>query len=199
MCLIAGNTVRPARSWTCSSGPIQPGSEVSASEETGNAYRYRRNEGPRTGWFWALRRSPVRRVHRLGVARTSRRPDRYSPDMDIALEVPVRGDLERPSSVHRAVGVGGAIAVCALVLAGCSADDQVSLVNDSAEVVTVELGPEGESEVPAEGGIVLHEFGECVDGPVVVAYASGSAVELDGPVCPGDELRITGTDATLSD
>ncbi|WP_155990663.1 hypothetical protein [Paraoerskovia marina] len=119
--------------------------------------------------------------------------------MDIALEVPARGNLDRSSSVRRVVGLGGAVAICAMALAGCSADGQVSLVNDSAEVVTVELGSEPGREIPSDGAVTLLEFGECVDGPVVVTYASGSEVEVDGPVCPGDELRVTATAATLSE
>ncbi|MBX9243478.1 hypothetical protein ICW40_01495 [Actinotalea ferrariae] len=49
----------------------------------------------------------------------------------------------------------------------------------------------------AEGGVVLHDVTDCYEGPIVVTYAEGRTVELDGPICPGQRLVIGNTTAQL--
>ncbi|WP_454048712.1 hypothetical protein [Cellulomonas sp. Marseille-Q8402] len=82
----------------------------------------------------------------------------------------------------------GALAV--LVLAGCAPDGDVTVTNESGQDVTVLLGDEDLGVVGADGGVVLLSVTACYDGPLVVTYADGRAVDLDETVCPGQELLV---------
>ncbi len=96
----------------------------------------------------------------------------------------------------RALGSVG-LTVAALTFAACSNAGDVGLINDSAGTVTVEYGGDGPEEVPGGGGVVLLGVDECFDGPIVVTYEGGHSVDLSGPICPGQELRIEAESAEV--
>jgi hypothetical protein len=93
----------------------------------------------------------------------------------------------------RAVGV----VVLGLTIAACSDSENIGLINDSDEVVTVEFASGESEELPAGGGAFILDVGECFDGQILVSYESGSAIDVPGPICPGEELRITAADAEI--
>lgn len=82
-----------------------------------------------------------------------------------------------------------AVAAGLLALAGCAPSGDVGVLNDGEAGVTVVLGEEDLGVVPSDGGVVLLSVTECYE-PVVVTYGDGRVVELDGPLCPGQELHI---------
>ena len=45
--------------------------------------------------------------------------------------------------------------------------------------------------------MVLLGVDECFDGPIVVTYEGGHSVDLSGPICPGQELRIEAESAEV--
>ena len=85
--------------------------------------------------------------------------------------------------------VGGLVTVAqAATLSACSDPGDLTISNDSPADVTVLIGDE-EVVVPGSGGTVLLDYG-CTPGDVTVEVASGPAVVLPGPVCPGTEIMI---------
>lgn len=92
-----------------------------------------------------------------------------------------------------------AAALLALVLAGCAAQGQIDVVNRSGSDITVTIGDEDLGEIGPEGGAVLLEVADCVDGPVVVGYADGRTAELAGPVCAGQRVTVGASALRLTD
>lgn len=97
--------------------------------------------------------------------------------------------------VVTAVAVG---VVAVFGTAGCAAEKNIDVVNGSGEAVTVQLGEEDLGEVTADGGVVLLGTTECYRR-IVVTYAAGNTVELDGPICPGQTLTIDATTARITE
>lgn len=93
-----------------------------------------------------------------------------------------------------AVGV-----VTLLGAVGCAAEQNIDVVNVSGVAVTVQFGEEDLGEVTPDGGVVLLGTTECYDGPVVVTYASGGTVELEGPICPGQTLEVLDATARIAE
>ncbi|TQL01396.1 hypothetical protein [Cellulomonas sp. SLBN-39] len=91
-----------------------------------------------------------------------------------------------------------AVAIGLLALTGCTSGDSVDVTNDAADDVTVRLGPEDTaSTVTADGGVSLLDVTTCYAGPVVVTYADGRTVEIDGRTCPGDLVAVSDDGARL--
>lgn len=93
-----------------------------------------------------------------------------------------------------AVGV-----VTLLGAVGCAAEQNIDVVNASGVAVTVQFGEEDLGEVTPDGGVVLLGATRCYQGPIVVTYAPGSTIELEGPICPGQTLTVSGTTARIAE
>lgn len=100
----------------------------------------------------------------------------------------------RARRVLLAVGVAlgaGAVLLAALVAVRAITDEgDLGLVNDGAEDVTFSTGDE-QSVVTADGGVVLLGYG-CSPGDVTVTFASGRVEVVPGPVCPDEQVVVTG-------
>lgn len=82
-----------------------------------------------------------------------------------------------------------------LASAGCG-DGQIELTNNTQADVGVQLGSGYVDEVLGDGGTVIYTD-ECYDGPIVVTFADERSVDLEGPICPGQELLIGDETAKL--
>lgn len=92
------------------------------------------------------------------------------------------------------VALGILTALCA---SGCGGGENISVGNTGDASVTVQLGADDVGEVTAGGGVVLLDVTDCYEGLIVVTYADGRTVELDGPICPGQRLVIGNTTAQI--
>lgn len=81
-----------------------------------------------------------------------------------------------------------------LGLAACSGTGDLSVVNNSGEIVTVDLGDE-QSEVSPDGGVVFLGYG-CTPGDVTIERASGP-ITVTGPICPDQEIVVDDDGAHL--
>ncbi len=85
----------------------------------------------------------------------------------------------------------------ALCATGCAGGGDVAVSNTGDASVTVRLGDQDVGEVTADGGVVLLDVTDCYEGPIVVTYAEGRTVALDGPICPGQRLVVGSTTVRL--
>lgn len=92
------------------------------------------------------------------------------------------------SVLHRRVAWCAAT-IGMLAGAGCADDGQIELTNITEADVDVRLDGKAVEEVSGSGGTVILS-GECYDGPIVVTYADKRRVEVQGPICGGQELLI---------
>jgi len=83
--------------------------------------------------------------------------------------------------------------------AGCAGGEGIAVTNEADVVVTVHFGEADIGEVPTYGGVVLVEATDCYDGPIVVTYAGGRVVGVDGPICPGQTLEVSDASAQVVD
>lgn len=91
----------------------------------------------------------------------------------------------------------GALAVLSTV--GCAENEDIAVTNAADTTVTVRFGHEDVGGVTPGGGASLLGPAGCYDGPIVVTYAQGRVVELDGPICPGQTLAVSNATATVVD
>lgn len=83
----------------------------------------------------------------------------------------------------------GAVTIGVLAGAGCADGGQIELTNITVTDVDVRLDDKAVEEVSGSGGTVILS-GKCYDGPIVVTYRDGERVQVQGPICGGQELLI---------
>ncbi|WP_298460888.1 hypothetical protein [uncultured Cellulomonas sp.] len=115
---------------------------------------------------------------------------RQIDDLDLATQ---SGGGGAEAVVHTSrrgpVRVAAWSALVVLAGAGCADGQNICVTNGGPAGVTVRLGEGPADEVGPDGGMTLLGATGCY-GPVVVAFLGGSVVELEGTICPGEDLRI---------
>lgn len=74
------------------------------------------------------------------------------------------------------------------ILTACSSPGDFTISNESSSEVTVSTEDE-EITVAAWGGAIILGSG-CIPGDIIVKFASGHKIVVNGPVCPEEQLVV---------
>ncbi|MGV8968618.1 MAG: hypothetical protein ACOH2F_20350 [Cellulomonas sp.] len=90
--------------------------------------------------------------------------------------------------------VGALLLLCT---SACAAGKNIEVTNGADASVTVLLGEDDLGEVTSGGGVAVLDTTDCQKGPIVVTYEDGRVITLKGPICPGETLAVSDTEAII--